>query len=117
MKNTLKSAIERFVQPFKAFSVALFGDPAKNQFQKIELAIRKSAQLVSDHEYNRVMHAFYTNRADTTDPHSDWWEFAQAKEKQKEYREEMDKLSKKIASADARLNGMQAAYRKLTNAS
>lgn len=123
MKDYLKTAKEGFLQPFRMlhtivlmFISVIFGDPLKNQYQKIELAIKAKAQLVSDLEFNNVMEDFYCARCMVIDPHTDWWGFAEAKEKQAEYRKQLERLYKKVLAADAYAKAQEAAFKKLQDA-
>jgi len=123
MNEYLKNAKEGFMQPFLMlhttvlmFISVIFGDPLKNQYQKIELAIKAKAQLISDHEFNKVMENFYIARCVAIDPHRDWWGFAEAKEKQAEYRKQLERLHKKVLAADAYVKAQEAAFKKLQDA-
>lgn len=58
------------------------GDPLTKQNERVEEAIKAKAQKVSDAEFNRTMANFYTERLLGIDPNTDWWEFADAKQKQ-----------------------------------
>lgn len=123
MRKYCKAAKEGFLEPFRmlhmivmAFTSIILGDPLKNQYQKIELAIKTKAQLVSDHEFNRVMENFYIDRCLAIDPHMDWWGFADAKEKQMEYNKQLARLAKKIQTAMAHVKAQEAAFEKMRNA-
>jgi hypothetical protein len=59
-----------------------FGDPLQKQYERVEAAVKAKAKCVSDAEFNRTMANFYTERLDSIDPNTDWWEFADAKQKQ-----------------------------------
>lgn len=123
MNEYLNTAKEGFMQPFRMlYTVALmfvsviFGDPLKNQYERVELAIKAKAQLISDHEFNKVMENFYITRCGAIDPHTDWWGFAEAKEKQTEYRKQLEKLHKKVLEANAFVKAQEAAFKKLQDA-
>lgn len=59
-----------------------FGDPLQKQYERVEAAVKAKAKCVSDAEFNRTMANFYTERLDSIDHNTDWWEYADAKQKQ-----------------------------------
>lgn len=77
----------------------VFGDPVKKQYERVEQAIRAKAQRVSDAEFNRTMANFYTERVLAIDPHTDWWDFADAKQKQYDHQNDCVKNDKRVEEA------------------
>lgn len=82
----------------------------RRRYEKIEKAIREKAQLVSDMEFHRTMSNFYTERVLEIDPHSDWWGFADAKQKQHDHQIDFTRYSKAVQEADAKVIASKAAF-------
>lgn len=64
---------------------ALIGDPAKNEYERVQAAMRVLSRRIADTEFHRTMANFYTGRVLELDPHTQWWEFAEAKQKQHDH--------------------------------
>lgn len=79
-------------------------------YEKIEIAIRKKADLIAEQEFDRTMANFYTERLLEIDPNVDWWGFAQNKQKQHDHQESFTQLTDKIAEAEAVVKGRKAAF-------
>jgi 7-keto-8-aminopelargonate synthetase-like enzyme len=79
------------------------GDPVKKQYERVETAIKTKAQKVSDAEFNRTMANFYTDRVLGIDPHQDWWDFADAKQKQYDHQTACVKNDQQVNEAHARV--------------
>lgn len=102
-KPTLLSSIRETV----------FGDPYTELFAKVEKATHQKAQLVADAEFNRTMANFYTERVMNLDPHTQWWEFAQAKDKQYEYQMEYVALERRIEEAEKKVQARTEQFHSL----
>lgn len=79
------------------------GDPVKKQYERVETSIKAKAQRVSDAEFNRTMANFYTERVMAIDPHTDWWDFADAKQKQYDHQIACVKNDRQVDEAHARV--------------
>lgn len=90
-----------------------FIDPVQYAKTRIELALAKQARWAGDAASAKTMLDFYTRRAQTTDPHADWWTFADAKQKQTEYQHDYDTLLRKAEVAQARVEAATAKLEKL----
>lgn len=82
----------------------------RKQYERVEKAIREKAQLVSDLEFNRTMGNFYTERVLDIDPHTDWWNFAEAKQKQHDHQNDFVRYEKRIQEADAKVEANKQAF-------
>lgn len=82
----------------------------RNQYERVERAIRNKAQLASELEFHRTMGDFYSERVQSIDPHTDWWNFAEAKQKEYDHNEDSVRLSNRIVEADAKVNANKAAF-------
>lgn len=81
----------------------IVGDPVKKQYERVEDSIKTKAKRVSDAEFNRTMANFYTERVMAIDPHIDWWDFADAKQKQYDHQIECVKNDRQVDEAQARV--------------
>lgn len=82
----------------------------RKQYERVETAIRAKAQLVSDLEFNRTMSNFYTERVFDIDPHTDWWAFAEAKQKQCDHQNDFVQYENRILEADAKVEANKQAF-------
>lgn len=71
----------------------------KGAYAKLEDAIKDKAELVGKAEFCRTMANFYTGRVANIDPHRQWWDFADAKEKQYSHQLQCIALEAKIEEA------------------
>jgi hypothetical protein len=83
------------------------------QYERVEKSIRAKAQLVSDLEFHKTMQSFYTERVLEIDPHVDWWDFADAKQKQHDHQMDCIHLERRVAEAEAKVEATKNAYRAL----
>lgn len=90
-----------------------FIDPVQHAKERIERALAKQARLAGDAAEAKTMLDFYTRRAQTTDPHADWWTFADAKQKQVEYERDFNALLRKAEVAQARVEAETAKLEKI----
>lgn len=82
--------------------------------KRLEHAVRAKARASADAQFNREMANFYTERVLQIDPHTAWWDFADAKQKQFDYQQEVI-LHDEAAKAAGRIVEQRAAkFRKLT---
>jgi len=63
----------------------VFGDPVKKQWEKVEAALKAYADAVGRNATNATNAAFYTQHVCNLNPNSDWWPFAESKDKQVEF--------------------------------
>lgn len=82
----------------------------RKQYQLVEKSILEKAQLVSDLEFNRTMSNFYTERVMDIDPHTDWWSFAEAKQKQYDHQNDFVRYEKRIHEVDAKVEANKQAF-------
>lgn len=82
----------------------------RKQYERVEKSILEKAQLVSDLEFNRTMSDFYTERVMDIDPHTDWWSFAEAKQKQHDHQNDFVRYKKRIHEADAKVEANKQAF-------
>lgn len=66
------------------------GSRLQKQYERVEDAIKRQAQCVSNAEFNRTMANFYTDRVLALNPHDieQVWDFAAAKQKQHDHQTE-----------------------------
>lgn len=95
----------------------LFGENIKAQQQKVEDAIRVKAQRIGDLEYERTMANFYTDRSMSIDPQTDWWGFADAKQKQHDHQLAFVACEGRVEVATARVAAETARYVRLLDRS
>lgn len=88
----------------------LRGNRVRKQYERVEKAIREKAQLASDMEFNRTMASFYTERVMDIDPHKDWWNFAEAKQKQYDHQLDFVRYEKRTEEADAKVEANKQAF-------
>ena len=89
------------------------GDPQQKQKERVEKAVKAQAQLNSDAEFHRTMTDFYTLQVDNIDPHTDWWEFADAKQKEHDHVEQYQKYAASREEAAALVAAEHARYVRL----
>ena len=82
----------------------------RRQYERVEKAIRDKASLASNLEFHRTMSNFYTERVLDIDPHTDWWDFANAKQKQYDHQEDFGIYEKRILEADAKVAANKTAF-------
>lgn len=83
------------------------------QYERVEKSIRAKAQLVSDLEFHRTMQSFYTERVFDIDHNTDWWDYAEAKQKQHDHQMDCLRLEKRVAEAEAKVEATKNAYKAL----
>lgn len=71
--------------------------------QRIEALQRERAKMMGDQEYHRTLANYYTERAASLDPNVNWWEFADAKQKEFDNCVEAVELRAEIASIEAQI--------------
>lgn len=71
--------------------------------QRIEALHRERAKMMGDQEYHRTLANYYTERAASLDPNVNWWEFADAKQKEFDNCVEAVELRAEIASIEAEI--------------
>lgn len=82
----------------------------RTQYGKLEKAIRVKAKFVSDLEFHRSMADFYTSRVLEIDPDNDWWNFADAKQKQYDHQNDLLAYEKRVEEADAEVAAQKLAF-------
>ena len=82
-------------------------DRARRAYTQIEKAIRKKAELISEREFHLEMAHFYTSRVSSIDPHKEWWDFADSKQKEFDNQRAASVLNRQVEEAEAKV----AAYR------
>lgn len=82
----------------------------RKQYERVEKAIRDKALLASELEFHRTMGDFYTERVQTIDPHSDWWNFAEAKQKEYDHKEDSNRVANRILKANAKVSANKLAF-------
>lgn len=82
----------------------------RKNYEKLEATIRRKATLASQLEFHRAMGEFYTMRVLETDPNTDWWGFAHAKQKQYDHQNDVLLYENRIAEADAEVSAQKRAY-------
>ena len=87
----------------------------QNGDQKVQDAMRVLSRRIADAEFHRTMAGFYTDRVIATNPHVDWWGFADAKQKQ--YDHQLDCLAEEKRTEEARavVEARKAELAKLRN--
>lgn len=83
------------------FFKSLFGDPAQAEYERAEAERKRTAKLIADAEFHRMMANFYTERVASLDPHTQWWEFAEAKQKQYDQQLECVLLERRAGIAES----------------
>lgn len=96
----------------KALRRFLKDNKTRPLYDRVEKQIRKKAQLMGDLEYHRTMSNFYTDRVLEIDHNTDWWNFAEAKQKQADHQEDFLAYENKIKEADAKVQAANAALEK-----
>lgn len=82
----------------------------KDSYAKLEEAIKTKAELVGKAEFCRTMANFYTGRVAVIDPHQQWWDFAEAKEKQYTHQISCVTLEAKIEEATKLIEARTAQF-------
>ena len=80
---------------------------------KVQDAMRVLSRRIADAEFHRTMAGFYTDRVIATDPHTDWWGFADAKQKQHDHQHDCLAEEKRIEEARATVEARKAELAKL----
>lgn len=75
----------------------------ERQQERVAEATTLKARKRADAEFDRTMAHFYTERATALDPNISWWEFAAAKEKEREHNEDFRLNTEAAARAEARV--------------
>lgn len=78
------------------------GDPLAKQQERIDEAAKIEAQHLSNAAYHRTLAAHYGDRVAMLSPHSDWWAFAAAKQKQADHEAQLFAAGELAADASAR---------------
>ncbi len=82
------------------FFKKLFGDTAQAEYERSEAERKHTAKLLSEASYHRIMANFYTERAASLNPHTQWWEFADAKQKEYDHQIECALLERRAGVDD-----------------
>ena len=98
-RNTLRQLVTSFLRI----------DTVRRRQEKIEQAARRKAEIHSDFIYHDAMRSFYEERVAQIDPHTDWWEFADAKQKHQDNRELADHYLKLSNEAQAKVEALMKA--------
>lgn len=85
------------------------------QHQRVIDAVMSNARANSDAEFHRIMANFYTERASSIDPQIDWWDFAEAKQKEYDHVEEHQAHGARGAETAAVVDAEKARYVRLLN--
>lgn len=91
------------------------GDPVARQYEKVEDAIRTQSQSVADAEADRILCDFYTERVNTIDPHTDWWGFADAKQKQVDHTASWTRNVQRVEEAKAKVEAAKVRMKEVSN--
>ena len=75
--------------------------------EKIDMQHRVIADLRADRQVYYDMLTYYAGRAGYTDPNTDWWTFADYKEKWSNECKLHDRANRKVDAAVARLNALE----------
>lgn len=73
---------------FRLFVDVLFPSPEQRAYERQKKVVHVCAHHQSQAEYHRLLADFYTERVMSIDPHTDWWAFAEAKQKQYDHQTE-----------------------------
>lgn len=92
---------------------AVMGDPINKQYEAVEEAIKAKAERASAAEFNRTMANFYTSRVGSLDPHTHWWDFADAKQKQYNHQEAFIHNEQQTVEAQAIVDAQTARFHAL----
>lgn len=95
---------------FKTLRKYLSSDRSRQIYGQIEKAIQKRAQLVSEREFHLEMAKFYTSRVNTINPHEEWWDFADSKQKEFDNAKAAKSLSRHVEEATAKVAAYRAKY-------
>lgn len=101
---------------FAAIRDTLRSNRIAKQKQRVIDAVKVQARATSDKEFHRIMSDFYTQRVAAIDPHNDWWEFAENKQKEQDHVEEHQSHGARSEEAAAVVAAEQARYVQLLNA-
>lgn len=80
----------------------------RKQRERVEAAVREHAQLESEVRYQHVMAQYYTGRVAEITPAHNWWEYAEAKQKEHDHVEEYVQLLQQCGEAAARVDAEKA---------
>lgn len=94
----------------KLFAFVAFGNPVQDAYEKLQAAIRKQAHHIGEAQYHLTMRQFYGERVKALDPHTDWWEFAEAKQKWYEHQEDYTAECAKADECDATVAARREQY-------
>jgi hypothetical protein len=83
------------------------------QRQRVHDLMRNVATRAGDAEASRVLADYYTDAALNTDPHTDWWIFAELKQNQVDYQDEHTLNLRRYGEAQARLNAAKAKLKEM----
>ena len=84
-------------------------DTVRRRQEKIERAARYKAEIHSDFTFHEAMRSFYQERVAQIDPHTNWWEFADAKQKHQDNHELADHYLKLCNEAQAKVEALMKA--------
>lgn len=91
----------------------LLGDPVHRAKDKLERATRQLAERQADVSYNASMANFYTEQLLDISPDTDWWDWADAKQKQQDFQQEALLGERKAAPLTAQVQARREHYNKL----
>lgn len=92
---------------------ALRGDPVVNARESVKEAMKVVCLLEAKATYHRTMRDFHGSAAAGIDPNQDWWTFAREKEAEKDEKEDLQHVLRRVDTARAKLGAHRARLSKL----
>lgn len=91
-------------------------DRAYRAYNRVEKTVRRAAELISEREFHLEMHQFYKAQVESIDPHREWWDFANNKQKEFDNAMAASQLTKAIDEAKAKIKAARHSFEKAKTA-
>lgn len=82
MMHSMKVMMHSMIPVLRLWRDLFLGDAERAQYEREQREQRLKAREEAEAEYHRRMANFYTDRVLAIDQHTDWWGYAEAKQKQ-----------------------------------
>lgn len=88
-------------------------NPTQDAYEKLQEAKRVAARRMGEMVYHSQMLEFFDDQAQKIDPHTEWWAFAEAKQKWLDHTNDWEVERQRHHAAAAAVHARTEAYYKL----
>ena len=100
---------------FRMLRDAIMGDPIERQRERVEAAVKAEAEARGDVLVAKHMRDYYSNQARLTNPEFKWRQYADLRDKQQAYSDELEVLTADHDALRARADAEKARLLQLLN--